>query len=183
LREPPSRSQHRQDGESRSGVVPAAGYLRRSRHRRDLARSAGARRHWSWRAPRDLDGRRDRQRGGERDRGADQDTPHHTGDGAGGAPAGAWGRPTVKPFAYVDAADEREAIAALGPRRGRFLPFAGGTDLLALMKNYVATPERLVNVKNLDSRVVRASDGGLKIGAAMTIDDLVNHPAVRQLYP
>ena len=87
----------------------------------------------------------------------------------------------MKPFAYVDAADEREAIAALGPRRGRFLPFAGGTDLLALMKNYVATPERLVNVKNLDSRVVRASDGGLKIGAAMTIDDLVNHPAVRQL--
>ena len=89
----------------------------------------------------------------------------------------------MKPFAYVNAADEREAIAALGPRRGRFLPFAGGTDLLALMKNYVATPERLVNVKNLDSRVVRASDGGLKIGAAMTIDDLVNHPAVRQLYP
>ena len=89
----------------------------------------------------------------------------------------------MKPFAYVDAADEREALAALGRRPGRFLPFAGGTDLLALMKNYVATPERLVNVKNLDSRVVRASDGGLRIGAAMRIDDLVNHAAVRQLYP
>ena len=56
-------------------------------------------------------------------------------------------------------------------------------DLLALMKDYVATPERLVNVKNLDSRIVRASDGGLKIGAAVTIDDLANHADVKRLYP
>jgi xanthine dehydrogenase YagS FAD-binding subunit len=89
----------------------------------------------------------------------------------------------VKAFAYVNAADEKEALAALGPRRGRFLPLAGGTDLLALMKNYVATPERLVNVKNLDSTVVRASNGGLRIGAAVRIDDLVNHADVRRWYP
>jgi xanthine dehydrogenase YagS FAD-binding subunit len=80
----------------------------------------------------------------------------------------------VKPFSYVNAANEKEAIAALGPDRGRFLPLAGGMDLLALMKDYVATPERLVNVKNLDNRIVRTSDGGLKIGAAVTIDDLAN---------
>jgi xanthine dehydrogenase YagS FAD-binding subunit len=89
----------------------------------------------------------------------------------------------VKPFAYVNAANEKEAVAALGPDRGRFLPLAGGMDLLALMKDYVATPERLVNVKNLDSGVVRTSDGGLKIGAAVTIDDLANHADVRRLYP
>ena len=89
----------------------------------------------------------------------------------------------MKPFAYVNAANEKEAVAALGPDRGRFLPLAGGTDLLALMKDYVATPERLVNVKNLDSRIVRASDGGLKIGAAVTIDDLANHADARFLYP
>jgi xanthine dehydrogenase YagS FAD-binding subunit len=89
----------------------------------------------------------------------------------------------VKAFAYVNAADEKEALAALGPRRGMFVPLAGGTDLLGLMKNYVATPERLVNVKNLDSTVVRASDGGLRIGAAVRIDDLVNHAEVRRLYP
>jgi len=89
----------------------------------------------------------------------------------------------VKAFAYVNAADEKEALAALGPRRGRFLPLAGGTDLLALMKNYVATPERLVNVKNLDSMIVRASNGGLRIGAAVRIDDLANHADVRRWYP
>ena len=89
----------------------------------------------------------------------------------------------MKAFAYVNAANEKEAVAALGPDRGRFLPLAGGMDLLALMKDYVATPERLVNVKNLDSRIVRTSDGGLKIGAAVTIDDLANHADARFLYP
>jgi xanthine dehydrogenase YagS FAD-binding subunit len=89
----------------------------------------------------------------------------------------------VKAFAYVNAANEKEAVAALGPDRGRFLPLAGGMDLLALMKDYVATPERLVNVKNLDSRIVRAADGGLKIGAAVTIDDLANHADARLRYP
>ncbi len=89
----------------------------------------------------------------------------------------------MKPFAYVNAANEKEAVAALGPDRGRFLPLAGGMDLLAMMKDYVATPERLVNVKNLDSRIVRASDGGLRIGAAVTIDDLANHADVKRLYP
>jgi CO/xanthine dehydrogenase FAD-binding subunit len=59
----------------------------------------------------------------------------------------------VKPFAYVNAANEKEAIAALGPERGKFLPMAGGMDLLALMKDFVATPERLVNVKNLDKTI------------------------------
>ncbi len=89
----------------------------------------------------------------------------------------------MKPFAYVNAANEKEAVAALGPDRGRFLPLAGGMDLLALMKDYVATPERLVNVKNLDGRIVRTADGGLKIGAAVTIDDLASHADVRRLYP
>jgi len=89
----------------------------------------------------------------------------------------------VKPFAYVNAANEKEAIAALSPERGRFLPLAGGMDLLALMKDYVATPERLVNVKNLDNKIAKTSDGGLRIGAAVTIDDLANHADARRLYP
>ena len=54
----------------------------------------------------------------------------------------------MKPFAYVNAASEKDAIAALGPERGKFLPLAGGMDLLALMKDYVAQPDRLVNVKD-----------------------------------
>jgi xanthine dehydrogenase YagS FAD-binding subunit len=83
----------------------------------------------------------------------------------------------------VNAANEKEAIAALGPERGKFLPLAGGMDLLALMKDYVAQPDRLVNVKNLDRNIAKASDGGLRIGAAVTIADLANHADVARMYP
>ena len=89
----------------------------------------------------------------------------------------------MKPFAYVNAANEKEAIAALGTVRGKFLPLAGGMDLLGLMKDYVAQPDRLVNVKNLDTRIARTPEGGLRIGAAVTVDDLANHADVARMYP
>ena len=89
----------------------------------------------------------------------------------------------MKPFAYVNAANEKEAIAALGPERGKFLPLAGGMDLLALMKDYIAQPDRLVNVKNLDRNISKTNDGGLRIGAAVTVADLAVHADVVRLYP
>ena len=88
----------------------------------------------------------------------------------------------MKAFAYVNAANEKEAIAALGTERGRFLPMAGGMDLLALMKDYIVFPERVVNIKNLDATVA-AADGGLRIGAAVKLTDLVDHAGARKLYP
>jgi xanthine dehydrogenase YagS FAD-binding subunit len=89
----------------------------------------------------------------------------------------------VKAFSYVNAANEKEIVAALGTERGRILPLAGGMDLLALMKDYVAQPDRLVNVKNLDRRIQRTSDGGLRIGAAVTIAELAAHAEAAKLYP
>lgn len=89
----------------------------------------------------------------------------------------------MKPFAYVNAANEKEAIAALGNERGKFLPLAGGMDLLALMKDYIAQPDRLVNVKQLDRTIARTPDGGLKIGAAVTLSELAAHAGAARLYP
>lgn len=89
----------------------------------------------------------------------------------------------MKAFAYVNAATEKEAVAALGPDRGRMLPLAGGMDLLAMMKDYVAQPERLVNVKNLDRAVTRTPDGGLRIGSAVTLAELTAHADVARAYP
>lgn len=88
----------------------------------------------------------------------------------------------MKPFTYVDAANEREVVAGLSTERNRFLPIAGGTDLLALMKDFIVSPERLVNVKNLDRAIV-AVDGGLRIGAAACLTDLIEHVTVRRLHP
>jgi xanthine dehydrogenase YagS FAD-binding subunit len=89
----------------------------------------------------------------------------------------------VKAFAYVNAANEKEAIAALGTERGRFLPLAGGMDLLALMKDHIAEPERIVNVKNLDRTIRKTPDGGLSIGAAVTLTELVANRDAAGMYP
>ena len=89
----------------------------------------------------------------------------------------------MKAFAYVNAANEKEAVGALGPDRGKILPLAGGMDLLALMKDYVATPDRIVNVKNLDRTIRKAPDGGLRVGAAVTLAELATNADVRKLYP
>jgi xanthine dehydrogenase YagS FAD-binding subunit len=88
----------------------------------------------------------------------------------------------LKAFAYVNAANEREAVAALAPERGRILPMAGGMDLLALMKDFIVSPERIVNIKNLDASIT-AVEGGLRIGAAAKLVDLTEHAGARKLYP
>ena len=88
----------------------------------------------------------------------------------------------MKAFAYVNPANEKDAVAALSTERGRFLPMAGGMDLLGLMKDYIVSPERIVNLKNLDGTIA-ASDNGLRIGAAVKLADLAEHAAARRLFP
>ena len=89
----------------------------------------------------------------------------------------------MKPFAYVNAAGEKDAVAALGPERGKFLPLAGGMDLLSLMKDYIAQPDRVVNVKGLDRTIARTAEGGMRIGSAVTLTQLAEHAEAKRLYP
>jgi xanthine dehydrogenase YagS FAD-binding subunit len=90
----------------------------------------------------------------------------------------------VKAFSYVNPANEREAVRALGTDRDKVMPLAGGQDLLARLKDYVAQPDRIVNVKSaLDATITTVPGGGLKIGAAMKLVDLAEHAEVAKLYP
>ena len=89
----------------------------------------------------------------------------------------------MKAFTYVNAANEKEAVAALASaQRGRMLPMAGGMDLLGLMKDYIVSPDRVVSIRGLD-QTIAAGDGGLRIGAAVKISDLAEHAAARKQYP
>jgi xanthine dehydrogenase YagS FAD-binding subunit len=100
----------------------------------------------------------------------------------------------LKAFAYVNATNEKEAIAALSTRDSRAsgapasrsgpsaLPMAGGMDLLGLMKDYIISPATLVSIRNLDQSISSAG-GGLRIGAAVKIADLAEHAEAKKLYP
>jgi xanthine dehydrogenase YagS FAD-binding subunit len=90
----------------------------------------------------------------------------------------------LKAFAYVNPTSERDAVIALRVENGTAAPLAGGMDLITRMKNYIQSPDRVVNVKNaLDRTISTTPDGGMRLGAAVKIVDLAEHPQVGRLYP
>jgi len=89
----------------------------------------------------------------------------------------------MKPFAYVNPTNEKDAVAALGKEHEKAMPIGGGQDLLARMKDYVTQPDRLVNVKTALAATVTPANGGLRIGAAMKMIDVAEHAEIKRLYP
>ena len=89
----------------------------------------------------------------------------------------------MKPFAYVNPSNEKDAIAALSVAPDKTTPIAGGQDLLARLKDYISQPDRVVNVKSALESTVVPQNGGLKIGAAMRMVDVAEHPEIGRLYP
>ena len=90
----------------------------------------------------------------------------------------------MRPFEYVSPNSRNQAIGLLGASWGNTEILAGGTDLLALMKDDVVVPKRLVNLKDIgDLRGISSNAQGLRIGALTTLGDLADADAVRKNYP
>ncbi len=91
----------------------------------------------------------------------------------------------MQSFEYAHPKTVAEAVALLGPQWGETEILAGGTDFLSLMKNYVAAPKRVVDIKGIaELRGIRQTNSGWRIGALTTLEELVEHkgldPAIRQ---
>lgn len=87
-------------------------------------------------------------------------------------------------FEYANPATLNEALGLLGSAWGEADVLAGGTDLLTLMKEYIHSPKRVVNIKNIKELGGIAKSGtGLRIGATVTLDELASNAMVRQMYP
>ncbi|HEX8985543.1 MAG TPA: xanthine dehydrogenase family protein subunit M [Bryobacteraceae bacterium] len=90
----------------------------------------------------------------------------------------------MQAFEYANPATVQEAVKLLGGEWGEAEVLAGGTDLLGLMKDYVQTPRRVVNVKGLkELGGIHKTSAGLRIGALVTLDELLANPAVHTEYP
>ncbi len=74
-----------------------------------------------------------------------------------------------------DAFEERRKVKVL----------AGGQDLLTEMKEHLEEPETLVNLKQIPGldRIVPLPDGGIEIGALVTVAALEREPWIRQHFP
>ena len=87
----------------------------------------------------------------------------------------------MTPFSYTRAEDVSDAVRLSAGDATAFL--GGGTNLVDLMRETVARPERLVDVTGLSDAITETADGGLLIGAAVRNTALAEHHAVRTRYP
>jgi xanthine dehydrogenase YagS FAD-binding subunit len=90
----------------------------------------------------------------------------------------------MRAFEYASPTTKEQAVSLLGSRWGEVEILAGGTDLLSLIKDDVVAPRRLVNIKNIRQLggINYSPRSGLRIGAIVTIEDLLSSPAIRRNY-
>jgi xanthine dehydrogenase YagS FAD-binding subunit len=88
----------------------------------------------------------------------------------------------TSPFVYQRAASVEEALQRLAEPRA--LPMGGGTDLLVTIDEGIYSPEAVVDLRGVpasDAVEVR-EDGSVRIGASARIEDVANHPLIRERY-
>src|SRR5882672_2637578 len=84
-------------------------------------------------------------------------------------------------FQYVTATSPTSARELVGTD-GRYL--AGGMDLLSEMKEYIAQPKVLVNIKSLPAlNKIQSGNKAWTIGATVTIAELEDHADLKKAFP
>jgi xanthine dehydrogenase YagS FAD-binding subunit len=87
----------------------------------------------------------------------------------------------MTPFSYARAGNAAEALRLGAGNATAYL--GGGTNLVDLMRETIARPERLVDVTGLPGTIEETDDGGLLIGAVVRNSALAEHHLIRTSYP
>ncbi len=84
----------------------------------------------------------------------------------------------MRNFEYLAPTQVKTAAQALSAHEGVTAVLAGGTDLISLMKQRVANPQRVVGLRAIrELHGVSKQGGGLRIGAMATVQDLLEAKA------
>jgi xanthine dehydrogenase YagS FAD-binding subunit len=90
----------------------------------------------------------------------------------------------MRPFDYASPTKKEQVSDLLGSTWGEVEVLAGGTDLLALMKDEVCAPKRLVNIKGISElHGVRTEKEQLVIGCLTTLAEIAADSQVQREYP
>ena len=90
----------------------------------------------------------------------------------------------MRGFEYASPTTKEQAVALLGKNWTDAEVLAGGTDLLSLMKDDVVHPKRIVSLKDVaELRGIKVTNAGVRIGATVTIQELLDHATVASGYP
>ena len=91
----------------------------------------------------------------------------------------------MRAFDYASPTTKEQAVALLGSKWGETELLAGGMDLLSLMKDRLTEPRRLVNIKGVKELqgISYDASSGLRLGALVTLQELLENETVRKEYP
>src|SRR5579863_7197479 len=90
----------------------------------------------------------------------------------------------MQAFEYANPTTLQEALGLLASKWGEADVLAGGTDQISLMKDYLAIPKRLVNIKGIkELGGIQNTKTGLRIGSTVTIEDLLENAEVHKTFP
>jgi xanthine dehydrogenase YagS FAD-binding subunit len=90
----------------------------------------------------------------------------------------------MRALEYASPTTKEQATSLLGRSWTDAAILAGGTDLLSLMKDDVAAPKRVVNIKGIEElRGIRPDGGGVRLGALVTFEELLDNASIRKSYP
>jgi xanthine dehydrogenase YagS FAD-binding subunit len=90
----------------------------------------------------------------------------------------------MKDFAYLQPETLEQASKSLDNSFEESLPYAGGTDLLGMMKNDLSTPDKVVNLKSIPGLTgIKYTPGkGLSIGVLVRIAQLARDKTIQEKY-
>jgi len=91
----------------------------------------------------------------------------------------------MEAFEYARPKSTQEAVKLLAGGEGEALALAGGTDLISLLKDGVLSPKRLVSLQHVTELkgISFRRESGLRLGAAVTLEELMESAEVREHYP
>lgn len=87
----------------------------------------------------------------------------------------------MKPFEYVYPENAKSIPSLLTEYKATSLLYAGGTDVLARMKEGIETPDHIINIKAVkDLNFIKENSDGLHIGATTKLADLIKNEAAQK---
>jgi len=89
----------------------------------------------------------------------------------------------MKPFTFFSPTTLAEAARILADHNGDGRALAGGTDLLIRMKRGQWTPRAVVSLNRIAGLNDIALNGELKLGARVTLNQLIRSPIIREYFP
>ena len=90
----------------------------------------------------------------------------------------------MKNFTYFRPTTPEQAVALLEANRGNTEMLAGGTDLLALQKEYIAQPGRVVSLNGIAAlQTISVGPRTVSIGAGVTLARIADNADLRRLFP